>query len=290
MSGGERVERLPVGAIEPDPGQPRKVFDPDALRELALSIQKDGLQQYPVVRPNPGEPGRWVLVMGERRWRAAQLAGLTHMPCIVREIQDDEQAFELAVMENELREGLDPIEQAEAYGRLLKRLGSLEAVASRMKKSVAYVEYRVRLLNLRPEYREALRKGILSLPQACDLARVPAESQPRIFAMYRRGADSNEVARVITALLESHEQPELPEVAGEATAAANRLGKVLEEVAARLGRCWSRKDLEVLGWALEGPIDRNLEMVGLLIKQLGQLQDALRRAKARRAVRREGVA
>lgn len=279
-----QVLRLPVEAIEPDPGQPRRRCDPEGLRELARSIQRDGLQQFPVVRPKPGAPGRWVLVAGERRWRAARLAGLRELPCVVREV-DAERAFELAVLENECRQGLDPLEQAEAFARLAARLGSLEAVAARVHKPVAYVEYRVRLLGLRPEYREALRQGLLSLPQAADLARVPAPAQPRVFALYRRGVDPNRVARLISALVEAETQPELPVDPGEARRAADRLGPILERVAAELGRCWDRRELELLGWALEGPIDRHLALVGALIAQLRQLQEALRRAQGRRAVR-----
>ena len=278
-----RVAVLPVSAIRPDPKQPRQVFDEQALRELAQSILHDGLQQYPIVRPV--SDGHYVLIAGERRWRACQLAGLTEIPCVVRDV-DEARAFELAIIENVLRENLSPLEEAEAYGRLMRERGlALEPLAQLVRKTVAYVEYRVRLLNLREEFRDALRRGILSLPQASDLARVPREQQPVVFRMYLAGRDANDVARVITAMLEQHVQTELPVDAGEARQASDRFRKVLDEIAAKLGCCYSRKELELLSWVLDGSVNRNLELLGLIIRQLRQLEEHLRKAKARRAVR-----
>jgi len=278
-----RVAVLPLSAIRPDPKQPRQVFDEHALKELAHSILTDGLQQYPVVRP--ADDGQYVLVAGERRWRAAKLAGLTEIPCVVRDV-DEARAFELAIIENVLRENLSPLEEAEAYGRLMRERGlALEPLAQLVRKTVAYVEYRIRLLNLRGEYADALRRGILSLPQACDLARVPRERQPEVFRLYARGVDANAVARLITALLEQQAQTELPVDAGEARQASDRFRKVLDEIATRLRLCYSRKELELLGWVLDGSVDRNLEMLRLIIKQLRQLEEHLRKARARRAVR-----
>src|SRR4029434_5536780 len=96
---------------------------------------------------------------GERRWRACQLAGLTEIPCVVRDV-DEARTFELAIIENVLRENLRPLKEAEAYGRLMRERGlALDPLAQLVRKTVAYVEYRVRLLNLREEYRDALRRG-----------------------------------------------------------------------------------------------------------------------------------
>jgi len=277
------VIMIPIGQIEPDPGQPRKEFEPVALQELALSIQADGLQQFPVVRPCEN---RYRLIAGERRWRASQLAGLTEIPCVVRDV-DANRAFELAIIENDLREDLKPMERAEAYGRLMGPPWSktLEQVAVAMKKTTDYIEKGLRLLNLRPEYQDALRRGVLSHAQALDLARVPAERQPQIFRMYVRGADSCDTARVITAILEVDDpQIQIPDE-GETDAAAHRFDRMLAGIAGQIGRCYSKPTLELLGWVSRGSLDKNLELVGLLIKQLTKMQDALRQAKARRTVR-----
>ena len=248
-----------------------------------MSIQRDGLIEPLVVRPTFG---KWTLIAGERRWRAAKLAGVERVPCLIRWDVDADRAFELALAENLLREHLTPLEEAAAFRRLMTRYGlSLLEAAARVKKEAAYLEFRLRLLNLRVEYQDALKRKILTLPQAADLARVPAEDQPAVFGMYRAGRDANEVARVISAMLERQAQTELPVDAGEARQASDRFRKLLDEIAVKLGRCYSRKELELLGWVLDGSVDRNLEMLGLIIKQLRQLEEHLRKARARRAVR-----
>lgn len=276
------VWMLRVDAIEPDPEQPRTEFREGPLKELALSLRRDGVLQHAVVRPI-GE-GRWRLIAGERRWRAAKLAGLTEIPCLVREVTDAE-AFELALVENLLRENLDPLDEGRAFRRLMVDRGwSLLEVAQRVKKDTAYVEYRTRLVNLLPEYQAALQRGILGLPQACDLARVPPAEQPRVFRLYQRGVNPNEVARVITAILEQGRQPLLPGAA-ETSAAANRFTTVLRAMARQLGGCYSRENVELLSWVTTGDVEQSLELVGLLVKQLRLVEDALRRAKARREVR-----
>jgi ParB family chromosome partitioning protein len=275
------IRELPLALIAPDPAQPRTEFEAEALRALAVSIRQDGLIEPLVVRP---VFGRWLLIAGERRWRAALLAGLERVPCVIRNV-DADRAFELALIENGLREELTPLEEAAAYRRLMvERAMTAFEVAARVKREPAYVEFRLRLLNLRPEYQDAVRRKILPLPQAADLARLPPEQQPAVFKMYVAGRDANEVARVISALVEAARQPALP-MEPEVQWAGDRLERVLRSMAHQLGACYSKRDLELLGWATRGHAECNLQLIGLLIKQLGQLQEALRKAKARRAVR-----
>lgn len=106
-----------------------------------------------------------------------------------------------------------------------------------------------------------------------------------MFKLYRTGRDVNEVARVITAMIEAQKQPELPIDAKAVSSVGDRFGRVLKRMAAQLGACYSRRDLELLGWVFDEHADRNLQLVDLLVRQLGQVQDALRKAKARRSVR-----
>src|SRR2546426_10248404 len=214
------MRELPVAQITPDPEQPRTESDGAGLQELALSIQRDGLIEPLVVRPTFP---KWTLIAGERRWRAAKLAGVERVPCLIRWDVDADRAFELALAENLLREHLTPLEEAAAFRRLMTRYGlSLLEAAARVEKGAAYLEFRLRLLNLRVEYQDALKRKILSLPQAADLARVPAEQQPVVFRLYQQGRDANEVARVVTAMLEREAQTELPVDAGEARQASDR--------------------------------------------------------------------
>ena len=102
-----RIETLPLREVEPDPGQPRKTFDDETLAELSASIAEHGLLQTIAVRPKPS--GGYLIVAGERRWRASRMAGLTEVPVIVKDVTD-EQAMELALVENLQREDLDPVE------------------------------------------------------------------------------------------------------------------------------------------------------------------------------------
>lgn len=175
-SGGEEsAATLPLSEIEPDKEQPRKKFDEEALGELASSIAEHGVLQPILVRPSP--TGGYLIVAGERRWRAARMAGLTEIPAAIREITDA-QAMEIALIENLQREDLDPVEEAMGYKQLMERCGyTQEAAAKRLSKSRSAVANSLRLLGLPPLVLAVLRTGqlsaghakaILSLPEAAD--------------------------------------------------------------------------------------------------------------------------
>ena len=124
------VETLPLREIEPDPDQPRKTFEQETLSELAASIAEHGLLQPIAVRPKPS--GGYLIVAGERRWRASRMAGLTEVPVIVKDVTD-EQAMELALVENLQREDLNPMEEAQALQQLRETLKlTQEALAARL--------------------------------------------------------------------------------------------------------------------------------------------------------------
>jgi hypothetical protein len=164
---------------------------------------------------------------------------------------------------------------------------TVDQMAVRMKKPRLFMEQHLRLLNLRPEYQDALGKGVLSFAQAHDLGRLPKEHQGRVFGMYVRGQlgpDGCDASRVISAILEAERQDTLIHVE-EGARVGRKLSKVLDEIASRVGSCYKRDEVELLGWALDGSTDRNLEMIRLTIKQLRAMEDALRRAKARRDAR-----
>lgn len=155
---------LPLRDIEPDKSQPRKAFDEDSLAALAGSIAKHGLLQPIAVRPAPA--GGWRIIAGERRWRAARMAGLTEVPVVIREVSD-EQAMELALIENLQREDLDPIEEAMGYQQLMERCNfTQEEAAKRLSRSRSAVANSLRLLNLPDEVIEMVRQGQLSTGHA----------------------------------------------------------------------------------------------------------------------------
>lgn len=157
------AQELAIGSIVANPRQPRKAFDNNALQDLSASLKRSGVLQ-PVVVRRYGQ--QFQIVVGERRWRAAQMAGLTHIPAVVREATDAE-TLELALVENLLREDLNPMEEAEAYQRLLTEFSwTQEELGQRVGKDRSSVANCLRLLKL-PELIQAdLRAGRLTMGHA----------------------------------------------------------------------------------------------------------------------------
>jgi len=165
-SGSEAVISIPVEAIDPNPGQPRRHFDPARLEALARSIEGQGVMQPVVVRPHPDLVGRFQLVAGERRWRAVAWLGWARLPALVRQVPD-EYLLEAALVENIQREALTPIEEAAAYRTLLQQYGyTQETLAERVGKDRSTIANMVRLLSLPPGLREDLEQGRLTIGHA----------------------------------------------------------------------------------------------------------------------------
>jgi len=161
---GAYLEEVPVGAVVANPRQPRQVFDEDSLAELAASIEAVGLLQ-PVVVRRAGS-GRYELIMGERRWRACQVAGIDVIPAIVRETSDDDMLRD-ALIENLHREQLNPLEEAAAYQQLLDDFSAThEELARRVGRSRPHISNTIRLLNLPPAVQKRVAAGVLSAGHA----------------------------------------------------------------------------------------------------------------------------
>ena len=159
-----RIETLPLREIEPDPGQPRKTFDDETLAELSASIAEHGLLQPIAVRPKPS--GGYLIVAGERRWRASRMAGLTEVPVIVKDVTD-EQAMELALVENLQREDLDPVEEAAGIRELMTRCDlTQEQAARKLGKSRSSLANSLRLLSLPETVLELLKSGFITIGHA----------------------------------------------------------------------------------------------------------------------------
>ena len=174
------VRVIPVDNIESNPNQPRTIFDADALTELAASVREHGVLQPILVRPL-GQ-NRYQLVAGERRWRASKEAGLTTIPALVEEL-DDDTALEIAIIENLQREDLSPLEEATMYDRMVREHGySIRKLAEKLGKDKGYLENRLRLADAPEEIRElvSLRKDTLS--HAYELMKVPDERKRRRLA------------------------------------------------------------------------------------------------------------
>ncbi|GAA0399065.1 ParB/RepB/Spo0J family partition protein [Microbispora corallina] len=161
---GAYFQEIDVEAISPNPRQPREVFDDDRLEELAASIKEVGLLQPVVVRAI-GD-GRYELIMGERRWRASRIAGMDHVPAIVRSTQDDEMLRE-ALIENLQREQLNSLEEAAAYRQLLDDFGAThEVLAQKVGRSRSHITNTLRLLNLPPNVQLRVAAGLISAGHA----------------------------------------------------------------------------------------------------------------------------
>jgi ParB family transcriptional regulator, chromosome partitioning protein len=181
IPGGSAVERkgvvmLGIEEIQPDRGQPRRYFDEQHILELAESIRAKGVLQPLLVR-REGEG--YALVAGERRWRAAQRAGLRDLPCIIRDVSEPE-AFELALIENIQREDLNAIEEAEAYQRLIEYHGlTQEELAQRVGKDRSTVANALRLLRLPEPIKLAMSSGALTMGHARALLALGDETDLR---------------------------------------------------------------------------------------------------------------
>ncbi len=173
----ERVVRsLPLSGLKPNRLQPRADFDEQGLAELAASIRAQGIVQPIVVAQE--DDGGYVIVAGERRWRAARRAGLDEVPVVVRQVADDRELLEAALVENLQRSDLNPLEEAEAYRALQERFDlSQEEIAVRVGKGRSTVANRLRLLRLPGEVQEHLRAGRLTAGQALPLVAVETEEE-----------------------------------------------------------------------------------------------------------------
>jgi ParB family chromosome partitioning protein len=237
---GARLEELPLDSIEPNPRQPREVFDEQALAELVASIQAVGVLQPVVVRET--EPGRYQLIMGERRWRACREADLSVIPAIVRETSDDAMLRD-ALLENLHRQQLNPLEEAAAYQQLLEEFGAThEELADRIGRSRSHVSNTLRLMNLAPAVQRRVAAGVISAGHArALLALDDTEAQDRLAARIVAEGLSVRAVEEIVALGAAQRparagrtrQPQAPELA----AMSERLSDLLEtRVSVDMGR------------------------------------------------------
>ena len=174
VAADRREVSLPIDRLHPNPDQPRRAFDPQALEDLAASISEKGVIQPLIVRKDPNRDGHYEIVAGERRWRASQVAGLHQVPVIVRDFSDSE-VLEVAIIENIQRADLNAIDEAAAYRQLMDRFGhTQEQIATGLGKSRSHIANFLRLLTLPSDVQALVTDGRLSAGHARAL--VGAES------------------------------------------------------------------------------------------------------------------
>jgi len=177
--GAEQVRRAPVARVHPCPLQPRKDFPAESLQELADSIKEQGIVQPLIVRPR-GDG--FEIIAGERRWRAAQMAGLTEVPVIVRQV-DDRAVLEMALIENLQRENLNAIEEAQGYAQLIGQFQlTQEQAALKVGKSRTVVANALRLLKLAPALQALVRDGRLSVGHAKAILSLASPEEQQLVA------------------------------------------------------------------------------------------------------------
>ncbi|MBM4275379.1 MAG: ParB/RepB/Spo0J family partition protein [Deltaproteobacteria bacterium] len=274
-----------LSLIYPNPDQPRKFFPREALEELALSIKEQGLIE-PLVAVARGE--KFMLIAGERRWRACQMAGLTTVP--VRIIEANErQITEMALVENLQRQDLTPLEEARAFKEMMDNGYSREELARKLGfKQVWRVDERLSLLNLTPRYQEALTLGLISPSQAFEISRLkdPGD-QEVVFRKVRAGdlPSYNHLRRFVNVMVEAKKDRALfalPKKQDLEVVA--RWEKALDAVTALIVKSFSPEDCRVLARVVQGNAQVNLMKIDLIIKHLNLVKKAMLENASRQEV------
>ncbi|MDD5234480.1 MAG: ParB/RepB/Spo0J family partition protein [Syntrophales bacterium] len=270
--------------IYPNPDQPRKSFNSGKLEELAQSIKACGLME-PIVCVKKGK--RFMIVAGERRWRACLIAGLLNIP--VRIIKANKQKIaELALLENIQREDLNIIEEANAYRSLVDIGLSVEEIAGKMGMKYTFrIEWRLSLLNLEKVYQDYTVKGILTPTQAREMSRLPKEKQGILFDMISAGKakTQNKLTATVNAMLYTQEQESfLPEPLPVEREVNSKYDRMIESIVSFINQAFNRDDLSVLSAVLTPAAHVNIERIDLIIFHLNKIKRALLQADSRREV------
>ena len=255
---------LPISQVESYAAQPRKQFDPDALADLADSIRQHGIIQPLTVRKL--QSGYYQIIAGERRWRAARMAGLTQVPAVVIEA-DDRKAMELAMIENLQREDLNPMEEAEGYRTLMEQYGlTQEETSQRVGKSRSAVANALRLLNLSKEVRVLVEEGKLSGGHARALVPLTEELQKTAAALIIKDDLSVRQTELLVKKLTAAEK----DAPAKNVTAVDYAAEAARELGERLGR-----PCKIVTGKKKGRIE--LEYYG--VDDLNALLDALHQLK-----------
>ena len=229
MNPSQAPSTLPISQVESCAGQPRKHFDQEKLEELAESIRQHGIIQPLTVRKLSS--GYYQIIAGERRWRAARLAGLTEIPAVIIEA-DDRKAMELAMIENLQREDLSPMEEAEGYKMLVEDYGlTQEQAAQRVGKSRSAVANALRLLALSPALRQMVEEGRLSAGHARALLPLPAALQEQAAATVLKNDLSVRQTEQLVKRLQAAPKPEK-----KVSPTVNYVAEAERELSGKLGR------------------------------------------------------
>lgn len=277
------IRELHVDLLYPNPLQPRKVFDQEALRELAESIKSSGLMQPVTVVLRPSDHGDFLIVAGERRWRAHKLASLTTIQAIVREL-NDEQVAELALIENLLRRDLNDMEEARAYQSMIDGGHTVKSLAKLLGHAdTARVSGRLSLLNLDQSLQDGMTKGAITFSQGLAMSRLTVEGQ---FTLWRAIQDGKcntpgKLRRLAAAMLDRENQVDLfatkPLTAAE-QASLNKVDRLIADASALLTAI-TADDLKLLENLMKSDANVCIDRLNLLAKTCYAVANALQTAQ-----------
>lgn len=277
---------VPLNLIYPNPAQPRKVFPRDALEELSLSIKEQGLIEPLVVVP---KGDKFMLIAGERRWRACQMAGIATAPVRILEA-DDRQIAEMALVENIQRQDLTPLEEARAFKEMLDKNGyTKEELAQKLGfKQVWRVDERLSLLNLAPKFQDALTFGIITPSQGFEISRLSdAQDQEVVFRKIKAGElpTYNHLRRFVTAMVDSKKDKVLFAMPKKQDLEIiSRWEKTLDAVTGLIVKSFSPEDCKVLARVCQGNAQVNLIKIDMIIKHLNMVKKAMLENASRQEV------
>ncbi|WP_158047737.1 ParB/RepB/Spo0J family partition protein [Skermanella pratensis] len=242
---GKQTRQMPIEFVTPGKFQPRRRFDQEAIQSLVDSVRERGILQPLLVRQHPDDPKIYEIIAGERRWRAAQLAGLHQVPVVVREFTDRE-ALEIALIENIQRQDLTALEEAEGYKRLMDEFGhTQDALAKALGKSRSHIANMLRLLTLPLQVKQLVQDGSITAGHARALLSVP-DPVAAAHQVVEKGLNVRQVEQLARDAQNPREEPAPPAPVGAAApasrgAAASRPGKdpdtlaLEQDITGRLG-------------------------------------------------------
>ena len=276
-------DRVKLDLIYPNPDQPRKEFSARKLEELAQSIRENGLLEPIVVTPRGG---RFMIIAGERRFRACRLAGLTEAPVRVLEA-DDRMVAELALLENLQREDLNLIEEALGYRNLMNMGLTMEEVALKMGFKQAWrVRERLELLRLHPMYQRFLIDRRLTPSQAYEMSRLPEDKQHVLMKHLEEGraVTYNKLRALVNNLLQPPaEQATFGlEITEEQQAVGGRYDRIIKRLVDFVRSSFNPRDLKILPKVVTSNLDVNIQQLDLIIGELNKIKKAMVQAQGAR--------
>jgi ParB family transcriptional regulator, chromosome partitioning protein len=275
-------KNIPISEVYPNPDQPRKIFDEGQLRELAASIRQHGLIQPITVRPDGA--GKFMIVAGERRYRAHVVAGMSAIKAIVEKNLSDDQLAEQAIVENLQRVDISPMEEAHAYQRMLDKGYSIETLAKRLGLQQTWrITERTALLSLREEFQHLFASNQITRSQATELARLSPGNQTRLFQLIKRGKCPTYTALRAAAngLLEAEQQGamfEAPEPTEEESRALRSIEARIEAVRRAVAAGFQKGELVIARKIAPDRAGVIADELRLIQKHLADMEKALRQS------------